>query len=161
MTKDQLKVIIGENIRNERILRKISIDELAEMLDLTSGFVGLIERGQRGTTTIALYKLAGIFGLSIDSFFRQKRSMPIEMGEEYISKKQIKRKKIESLISDFTENELDFVISVVKSVRVLNSTDGERVDSIYEGLFDEDSLIENSFIEGSYIEDTLDEDSFN
>jgi len=48
MTKLKLRAIIGENVRNERIARDISIDELSEMIGLTPGFVGLIECGQGG-----------------------------------------------------------------------------------------------------------------
>ena len=135
MTKERLRIIIGENIRNERIARSISIDELAEMLELTSGFVGLIERGQRGTTPITLFKLADVFGLSIDSFFYNDNN--ISLGEEMISKSQVKRKKIESLISDFTEKELDFTISILKSLRVMNHSQIPE-DDIDEDLEDSD-----------------------
>jgi len=119
MTKQRLRIIIGENIRNERIARNISIDELAEMLDLTSGFVGLIERGQRGTTPCTLYKLSDVFGLDIDNFFRGVE-LGLSVGEERLPKSHAKRKKIESLIAGFNEMELDFAINVLKGMREMN-----------------------------------------
>ncbi|MCL2399075.1 MAG: helix-turn-helix transcriptional regulator [Defluviitaleaceae bacterium] len=120
MTKERLRIIIGENIRTERIARNISIDELAELLELTSGFVGLIERGQRGTTPNTLFKLADVFGTSIDSFFYRENSSSLSFAEESENGKKVKRKKLKSLISDFSEEEIDFVIRVVKGVRQMN-----------------------------------------
>ena len=73
MTKKALRTIIGENIRQERMARNISLEELAAILGLTSGFVGLIERGQRGATPITLLKLSTAFGLPVDRFFRCDR----------------------------------------------------------------------------------------
>ena len=118
MTKERLRIIIGENIRNERMARNISIDELAEMLELTSGFVGLIERGQRGTTSCTLYKLAEVFDISIDTLFYRSEDSALSLSEE--PKGQVKRKKINSLISDFSDRELDFLIAVIKNLRVMN-----------------------------------------
>ncbi|MCD7904700.1 MAG: helix-turn-helix domain-containing protein [Clostridiales bacterium] len=48
--------IIGANIHYERQLRNMSIDEAAEMLDIDSGFLGLLERGQRIITVAELCK---------------------------------------------------------------------------------------------------------
>lgn len=112
MTKDQLRFVIGENIRKERTMRGISTDELAEMLDLSPSFVGLIERGGRGTTPIILYKLSNVFGVSIETFFEKVNS--------HLEKKSGKTEKIISLVFDFTDKELDFIISVIKGVRVMH-----------------------------------------
>ena len=119
MTKKQLRAIIGENIRSERTSRNISIDELAELLSITPGFVGLIERGQRGATPTTLLKLSDVFGMSIDSFFFRKESSSLNFAEEPVHKSVSKRKKIESLIADFTDDELDFVITMIKSLRAM------------------------------------------
>ena len=127
MTKNVLRNIMGENIRIERISRGFSIDELSEILGLTAGFVGLIERGQRGATPLTLYKLSKIFGLSIDSFYYPRQSAS-NLNEEPEITVEIKRKKIESLISDFSEKELDFVILMIKNLRVMNRQPGEEED---------------------------------
>jgi len=67
MNKEQLRILIGENIRKERLARSMTIDELSESLGQSSGFVGLIECGKRGATTYTLLKLAEIFNTSVDS----------------------------------------------------------------------------------------------
>ncbi|MCD8157346.1 MAG: helix-turn-helix transcriptional regulator [Clostridiales bacterium] len=40
--------LIGMNIRYERQLRNLTIEELSEIIGIAPGFLGLIERGQRG-----------------------------------------------------------------------------------------------------------------
>ena len=129
MTKSQIRAVIGENIRNNRVARDISIDELAELLELTSGFVGLIERGHRGTTPHNLLKLADVFGVTIDSFFYPSEYSELMLGEEYGFKGDIKRKKAESLISGFNDKELDFVIAMLKGIRTMNrNQEDEDID---------------------------------
>ena len=121
MNKFKLRIVIGENVRKERLARGISIDELADLLGLTSGFVGLIERGQRGATPITLYKLSTVFGTPIDKFFyRSEDSLPslVEAPSEHI-----KREKLASLTSDFSDAEVNFVITVVKGLRSVNRSD--------------------------------------
>ena len=125
MTKEDLRVVIGNNIRVERTARNISIDELAEMLDLTPGFVGLIERGQRGTTSSTLLKMSEVFGMPIDKFFYpNKRTMRGIIEESRAQKNQANYKKMESLISDFSDKEIDFTISMIKAVRAMNRFQG-------------------------------------
>jgi len=126
MTKERLRIIIGENIRNERLSRNISIDELAEMIELTSGFVGLIERGQRGTTPGTLVKLADVFGISIDTLFYRHKDISLSLAEE--SKSQAKHRKIKSLTTDFSDIELDFVISTIKNIRAINRAQVKKDD---------------------------------
>lgn len=121
MTKERLRMLIGENIRNERLSRGISVDELAEMIGLTSGFVGLIERGQRGTTPITLFKLADVLGVPVDAFFYNCNSnVSLNFSEGGDSDGSQKKRKIESLMVDFTDDELDFIVSTIKNMRIMN-----------------------------------------
>ena len=110
VNKDELKIMIGRNIRNERVIRGMSLDELAELMEQSPGFLGLVERGQRGATAHNLLKLADIFGISIDSLFLRGEI------ESYIMSNGL-QKKLSSLISDFSEIELFFIINVVKEFR--------------------------------------------
>ena len=128
MTKKRLRSIIGENIRSERISRNISMDELAELLKLTPGFVGLIERGQRGATATTLLKLSDIFDMPVDLFFHCKEDSSLSLEEEPAHQNLSKRKKVESLIADFSNEELDFVISMLKNLRAMNRYDFEAND---------------------------------
>ena len=132
MTKERLRVIIGENIRGERVSRGISIDELSEMLDLTPGFVGLIERGQRGTTSSTLFKLADVFEISIDSLFQRKEGSVLSFGEESDDRQSSKRRKVASFISDFSEEELDFVLATLKGLRNISRPQKATYDDVFD-----------------------------
>ena len=109
MTKEELRITIGNNIRNERHIRGITIDELAKLLGLSSSALGLVERGDRGTTTYNLLKLSKIFDTSIDNFFIESSIKPVTETSQL-------NKKINSLITGFTEKELEFVVDAVKWV---------------------------------------------
>lgn len=136
MTKEALKRLIGDNIRRERISRNMTVDELAELLELTPGFVGLIERGRRGATVHNLYKLSEIFGIDIDRFTMSKSKPSLKVAEKNPAK--TKRTKITSLIYQLDEAELEYIIAMIKNLKMFKkgsasgsvaSYDGSMVDS--------------------------------
>jgi transcriptional regulator with XRE-family HTH domain len=101
----------------------MSIDELAEMLELTSGFVGLIERGRRGATAYTLFKLSEIFNISIDNIFARTSDRQMRFAEETEPRSTDARKnKIYSMINGLTNGELDFLINTIKGLKVMNHT---------------------------------------
>ncbi len=141
MTKEKLRVLMGENIRNERTARNMSIDELAEMLELTSGFVGLIERGRRGATAYTLFKLSEIFNISIDNIFARASDRQMRFAEESEPQNADTRKrKINNLMNGLTNEELEFVISTIKGIKVMNHT--HPVETIDEESGDPEDIDE-------------------
>ena len=56
---------LGENIRLARKRRKISQQELAQKVEVTSGFLSQIENGKNMPSLITLKKLAGQLGVSV------------------------------------------------------------------------------------------------
>ena len=115
MTKERLRFVIGNNIRNVRVARDMSIDELSELLDLTSGFVGLIERGQRGATAYTLYKLSDIFNIPVDDIFAEN----IKLAEDSDSAVKVKRSKVISLLHNLSCAELDYLAESIKNLSKL------------------------------------------
>ncbi|MDR2899723.1 MAG: helix-turn-helix transcriptional regulator [Clostridiales bacterium] len=113
---------IGENIRFERTKRNISIDELAEMLGLSTAFIGLIERGQRGAKLSNLIKIADIFGITVNELIYGNLNSVTYVNE---SKEDdiifLKKGTISSLLFDLDENELDFVIASIRNLKVLRN----------------------------------------
>ena len=57
---------IGSNIRYERKLRGLTIDDFAKVIGMAPGFVGLIERGQRGTSIANMVRIAEFFDITLD-----------------------------------------------------------------------------------------------
>ena len=118
LEKDRLDVIIGKNIRLERESRKLSRDELAEMMELTSSHMGLIERGERGATAVTLSRLSKAFDIPIDHLF----SSPKKGGLSVRGDKDLgaNSKKIHSLITCLNEAELEFIIHAIKGIIAMN-----------------------------------------
>jgi len=133
--KDRLDVIIGKNIRLEREARKLSRDELSEMMELTSSHMGLIERGERGATAVTLSKLSIAFNIPVDSFFANPNpgglsvkeissssSIEHDNSETYAgTNSEILRRKIYSLVTCLEEAELEFVVHSIKGLMSMNT----------------------------------------
>lgn len=115
--------IIGANIRYERKLRDMTIEELAEVIGMAPGFLGLIERGQRGTTIKNLCKLADFFSLPLDDMV--KRSLEGFAEGNRKTPKELKLMTAMSLIENMDEKELDFVVEMMKRLMRLRETDPE------------------------------------
>jgi transcriptional regulator with XRE-family HTH domain len=112
--KINLDEIIGKNIRFERQARNLSRDELAEMLDLTTSHMGLIERGERGATAVTLSKLTRVLQMPIDNFFTPPQVYALREDKE--TGRAIAQKKLNSILSKLNETELNFVIHVVQGI---------------------------------------------
>ncbi|MCL2362889.1 MAG: helix-turn-helix domain-containing protein [Defluviitaleaceae bacterium] len=126
LEKDRLDEIIGKNIRLERESRRLSRDELAEMMDLTSSHMGLIERGERGATAVTLSKLSKAFDIPIDHLFTSPKPGGLSVREEDDALPQANRKKVQSLMTCLNETELEFVVHTIKGVIAMNHTLGAK-----------------------------------
>ncbi len=61
---------MGGNLRRIRKANGLSIAALATYIDITPGFLGLIERGQRSLTAMMMYRAAEFFEVPVSTFFR-------------------------------------------------------------------------------------------
>lgn len=115
LDKIRIDKTIGMNIRGEREARKITREELAEIIDLTTSHLGLIERGERGATPVTLEKLVRVFGITLDSLFAEPNKT-ISAREKRERLKDTYRKKVSTLISHLTESELELLSHTIKGV---------------------------------------------
>lgn len=115
--KTRIDVIIGKNIVTERKLRKITRDELAEMMELTSSHMGLIERGERGATAVTLSKLSRILDVPIDRLFSYSNVNAETDNANNANEATASSKKLSSLVSCLNVPEINFVIHVVKGIK--------------------------------------------
>lgn len=107
--------IIGSNIRFERQKRDLTIDELSEILDIAPGFLGLIERGQRGTSVKNLCRIANFFSITLDNLITCTLSESSVVKEE--SPIDQKRATALTYLNSMSENEIDFFISNMKGFK--------------------------------------------
>lgn len=61
-----IKEAIGKNISERRCSLNLSLEELAEKMKTSPGYVGLVEKGRRSFTVLQMITLSEIFGVSLD-----------------------------------------------------------------------------------------------
>ena len=107
---------IGANIRRIRKQKSISIDELADRLGISSGYLGLMERGKRGISPVYLQKISEAFDVPINVFFTS--------GDHPEAKRIIHsdlQDQIRFMVQDMNENELKFVLRSMSDLKNLRS----------------------------------------
>jgi transcriptional regulator with XRE-family HTH domain len=126
--------IIGSNIRYERKKRNLTIEDLAEIIGMAPGFLGLIERGQRGTSIKNLVKIAEIFSLSLDQLITvDLRSLELTGVRENKANKKTRFSKLStltSLMKNMAEPELEYLIANIKALRKLTHNSAKDVEEI-------------------------------
>ena len=111
VSKTDLRIKVGNNVRILRTERGLSIDVLARLLDITPGYLGLIERGERGTNALTLVKLSKLLEVSVDYLLSDSGKESPHKADTAID---IKLKNLVTLTSGYSEADLDFILDVVK-----------------------------------------------
>ncbi len=102
---------IGKKIRKERIIRNLTLEQLAEILDLSPSYMGLIERGQRGISIETLYKLAIAFDVTTDYLISSDDDEDIS---EDIFSCNVLYQKILAHIKKYSTEELKFLLEFIE-----------------------------------------------
>ena len=111
--------IIGSNIRYDRGL---TIDDFAKVIGMAPGFLGLIERGQRGTSVKNMVAIAEFFDISLDDLITKDLSNGgADMKDMENTRSAKARRALKSLVSSLTEDEIVFITSVIKSMNKMNT----------------------------------------
>ncbi|MFN5183552.1 MAG: helix-turn-helix domain-containing protein [Bacteroidota bacterium] len=67
---------VGERIRQFRVIKNLSQENVAEELNMSNGNYGKIERGEIDISSTHLIKLARLFNIQVGEFF-----LPFKIGE--------------------------------------------------------------------------------
>lgn len=113
--------IIGSNIRYERKKRGLTIDDFAKIIGMASGFLGLIERGQRGTSIKNMVTIANFFDISLDDLITKNLANAKNAEEIDNSKAAKARRALSSLTTSLTDDEVVFITSVIKAMNKMNT----------------------------------------
>ena len=82
---DNVRVLVGERIRNLRKERGWSQEELGEKADLHHTYVGAVERGEKNASIDTLDKIADALGIEmVDLFTLTKGQMNVDKLRAYI-----------------------------------------------------------------------------
>lgn len=112
MNCEQELTALREAIRNERKNKRITQEELAEMLEVSPTHVKHIESGHRKPSIEILFELAKILNISLDEVVFPKNRMPNDAT----------RGKIERLLDVSDESSLQFILSVLEALREKEQT---------------------------------------
>lgn len=66
----ELYVIIGKKIAEERQKRNLSQEHLAEITNLHRNYIGYIERGEKRATLDTLYQITKALNISLEWLFK-------------------------------------------------------------------------------------------
>ncbi|MFL0250131.1 helix-turn-helix domain-containing protein [Clostridium neuense] len=62
---------LGKRIREERLKLNLTQEQLAESIDVSNSYIGLIERGERSVTLETLVKIAKRLGVTVDYLLKE------------------------------------------------------------------------------------------
>ena len=62
--------IFGSRVKELRLEKNLTQQELAEKINLSTNFIGMVERGERNTSVDKIFKLAKAFNISLAEFFK-------------------------------------------------------------------------------------------
>lgn len=113
MNCEQELTALREAIRNERKNKRITQEELAEMLEVSPTHVKHIESGHRKPSIEILFELAKILNISLDEVVFPKNRTPNDAT----------RGKIERLLDVSDESSLQFILSVLEALREKEQAD--------------------------------------
>ena len=97
---------LGENIKKERIRNRFTQEMLAEMADITSSYVGQIERGERKVTLSKLVRIANVLNVSIDYLLSDN----IEIVDDNL------QMEIKNAMSNMNDKDKMMVIDIIKII---------------------------------------------
>lgn len=94
---------IGEKIRQLRVLKGLSQDNLADEIPMSPGNFGKIERGEIDVNTSVLTKIAKILKVSPAEFFEDKLSIAKENSKDYGFANQQEVNELAQIVKDLAK----------------------------------------------------------
>ena len=101
--------LLGKQIRKQRKEKKYTLEQLAEKLDVSTTFIGQIERAKGIPSLETLVKIANVLEISIDSLFLG--DLNNKSGNNHFVK------KITELTQTFTPKEKELLL---KNIEIIN-----------------------------------------
>ena len=114
MDNENQMTALQRAIRQERKSKRITYEELAEMLDISPTHIKHIESGHRKPSIEILFEIARVLNLSLDGVVFPKD----------ITQSDITRGKIDRLLDSLDEDSLQFVLTVLEALHVKVQADG-------------------------------------
>lgn len=114
MDNENQMTALQRAIRQERKSKRITYEELAEMLDISPTHIKHIESGHRKPSIEILFEIARVLNLYLDGVVFPKD----------ITQSDLTRGKIDRLLDSLDEDSLQFVLTVLEALHVKEQADG-------------------------------------
>lgn len=99
---------IGKNIRKYRNQKKLRQEQLAELTDLSTNYIGMVERGEKVPSLETFLKLANVLEVSADLLLIDV----LEKG--YVVKNSVIAEKLEKLSVQDRDKIYDVIETMIK-----------------------------------------------
>lgn len=103
---------IGKNIRKFRLARKLRQEDLAEKTDLTTNYIGMVERGEKIPSLETFIKIVNALGVSSDMVLTDVLADVLETG--YTVKNSMLNEKLEKLAPEDRNRIYEVIDTLVK-----------------------------------------------
>ena len=110
---------LGKRIREERLRIGLTQEQIAERINVSTTYVGFIERGERSVTLEKLILLSECFHVPIDSLLHEVPDGKAPEGKAPGSRmpdNEVKDKKLKFLWNQATKNEKDMILSIINVI---------------------------------------------
>lgn len=97
--------MLGKRIRDERLLLRLTIEQLAEKVDKSTNYIGQIERNDGKPSLETVVDIANALGTTVDTLLRD--SLNAERRDGVLQ-------EIETLLCSLDRNGKRFILDVVK-----------------------------------------------
>lgn len=97
---------LGKRIREERKKSNLTQAQLAELINVSTTYVGFIERGERSITLDKLVNIATALGISVDYLLRDSVTVNSSAQEKLLLK----------LFSSANSQQKDFILEMTKLI---------------------------------------------
>lgn len=108
--------LLGKHIREKRKEKKYTLEQLAEKLDVSTTFIGQIERAKGIPSLETLVKIANVLETSADSLLFG--NLDTKSGNSHFIK------KIEELTEDFTAKDKELLLKNIEIIKELRQNSG-------------------------------------
>ena len=98
--------MIGKRIREERLRLNLTQEKLAEDVELTTAYIGQVERGERNLTLENLIKVANRLGVTVDYL----------LSDSVDADRDTAVMQLSQLLNGRTLNEKEMAVSLIKTL---------------------------------------------
>ena len=107
--------LLGKRIRDERLLLRLTIEQLAERVDKSTNYIGQIERNDGKPSLETIVDIANALGTTVDALL--KDSLKTKQHDGTIQ-------EISTLLYSLDDNGKQFILDMVKRYRHYHQPQG-------------------------------------